>query len=61
MILFLPLICFGLVATAGLSGCADIGLEVHPQTYTIAVTEISGELRHSMNVTFTTQNVIPVK
>jgi hypothetical protein len=59
--LMLPLIFLSLAVTFGLSGCADIGLELNTQTYTVTITGISGGLRHSVNVTLTANNVVQVK
>lgn len=45
----LVLVALGTAAT-GLAGCANIGLELQPQTYTITINGVSGNLQRSTTV-----------
>lgn len=45
----LVLVALGTAAT-GLTGCANIGLELQPQTYTITINGVSGNLQRSTTV-----------
>ena len=47
--------------TGSLTGCANIGLQLQPQTYTVTVTGTSGNLQRSANVTLTMQSYVTIK
>jgi hypothetical protein len=60
MLILICLLSLGSL-TAGLTGCANIGLEAEPQNYTITVTGASGNLQHSVNVTLKVESYVTVK
>lgn len=47
--------------TAGLTGCADIGLESKPQSYNVVVTGTSGNLQRTANLGLTVQTYATIK
>lgn len=56
----LAVVALGTAAT-GLTGCANIGLELQPQTYTITVNGASGNLQRSTTLSLAVDQYRQVK